>query len=409
MQDGDPWINGQIMHGINARETIELVASEIEWGTVDRTPAPHLRHGKGIATMIKETATPTSSNVVIKVEQDGKVVVLCAAPEIGAGQATVLSQMAADAIGVPLGAVSIPATDTATTPFNGPVASSRTTYHVGNAIRMAGLEIRRKALALAGKVLGIEPDLLDLNDGVITEQGVGPRTTLRELLGGFGAEGCSLLAEARYSSAESPLLKADAGCEWASSIFWMIASQAVEIEVDIETGVIRVVKVAAAADVGRAINPTACEQQIEGGVVMGLSNALFEEFTMEGGRIENGSLTDYKLGNHPGPAGDRSDHRRFRPPRGPLRGEGDRRAGCGGDGTGDRQCPLRRHRRAHQGSAPYPGQGPGRDRGSQVAGRVLGEEYAPGRPRGRDRSWPKSLCRPTDCDPAVVIIERGAR
>jgi len=294
-EDGDPWLNGQIMHGVNARETLEVVGREIGWGRVERVPAPHLRRGKGVASMMKETATPTSSNVVIKVEQDGRVVVLCAAPEIGAGQATVLSQMAADAIGVPLGAVSIPATDTATTPFNGPVASSRTTYHVGSAIRMAGLEIRDKALALAGKVLGVEPELLDLDDGVIVERGVGPRTTLRELLTGFGAEGFSLLAEARYSSAGSPLLKADAGLEWASSIFWMIASQAVEIEVDIETGVIRVVKAAAAADVGRAVNPTGCEQQIEGGVVMGLSNALFEEFIMQSGRIENGSLADYKV------------------------------------------------------------------------------------------------------------------
>ena len=89
--------------------------------------------------MIKETATPTSTNVVVKLEQDGQVSVLCAAPEIGAGQATVLAQMAADAIGVPLEAVSLPATDTATTPYNGPVTSSRTTFHGGKAIaRRAG-------------------------------------------------------------------------------------------------------------------------------------------------------------------------------------------------------------------------------------------------------------------------------
>jgi CO/xanthine dehydrogenase Mo-binding subunit len=294
-QDGDPWLNGQILRGINARETLELVGTEIGWGTVERAPAPHLRRGKGVATMIKETATPTSSNVLIKVDQDGEVVVLCAAPEIGAGQATVLAQMAADAVGVPIGVVSLPGTDTATTPFNGPVASSRTTYHVGNAIRMAGLEIRHKVLALAGAALGVDPDLLDLSDGVIVEAGAGPRLTLPELLERYASEGLSLLAEARYSSTGSPLLKADPGLEWASSIFHMIATQAVEIEVDIETGVVRVLKVAAAADVGRAINPTSCEQQIDGGVTMGLSNTLFEEYKMEGGRIANGSLTDYKL------------------------------------------------------------------------------------------------------------------
>ena len=80
-----------------------------------------------------------------------------------------------------------------------------------------------------------------------------------------------------------------------SSIFWMLATQAVEVEVDVETGVVRVVKVAAAHDVGRAVNPTTVEQQIEGGVVMGLSNALFEEFTSEAGIIRNGSFADYKI------------------------------------------------------------------------------------------------------------------
>ena len=294
-EEGDPWINGQVMRGINVRETLARVGREIEWGTVDRAPAPHLRRGKGLATMVKETATPTSSNVLLKMEQDGRVVVLCAAPEIGAGQATVLCQMAADAVGVPLDAVSLPAADTATSPFNGPVASSRTTFHVGSAIRTAGAEIRRKALALAGDVLEIDPADLDLRDGVIVARGVGPRVTLGELLGRYGFEGYSLVAEARYSSAGSALLAADPGLEPVSTIFWMISTQAAEIEVDVETGVIRVVKVAAAADIGRAINPTGCEQQIEGGVVMGISNTLFEDLILDGGRIANGTLADYKL------------------------------------------------------------------------------------------------------------------
>jgi len=103
------------------------------------------------------------------------------------------------------------------------------------------------------------------------------------------------VAAARYSSAGSPLLKAEPGTGWGSSIFHMIATQAVEIEVDTETGAVRVLKVAAATDVGRAINPTGCEQQIEGGVIMGLSNTLFEEFHLEGGRICNDGFRDYKI------------------------------------------------------------------------------------------------------------------
>lgn len=79
------------------------------------------------------------------------------------------------------------------------------------------------------------------------------------------------------------------------SIFWMFGTHAAEVEVDIETGVVKVLKVVAAHDVGHAINPIGCEQQIEGAVMMGLSNTLFEEFKMEKGRILNDSLADYKV------------------------------------------------------------------------------------------------------------------
>ena len=80
-----------------------------------------------------------------------------------------------------------------------------------------------------------------------------------------------------------------------SSIFWMWATQTAEVEVDTETGVVKVLRIVAAHDVGRAINPTGCEQQIEGAVIMGLSNTLFEEFRMEKGRIMNDTLADYKV------------------------------------------------------------------------------------------------------------------
>ena len=294
-EEGDADINGQIMHGVGLRETIERASEEIGWGHVDREPAPHLRRGKGIATMIKPTMTPSSSNCVVNMEADGRVSVVSAAPEIGAGQDTVLAQIAADAIGVPMGDVSIRETDTASTPYNGPVASSRTTYHMGNAIVDAAAEIRAKLFDLVADHFDVDPDELSMRDAVIYDAADEAVITLKELLAKYSAEVYSLTAGGRYSSAESPLLKADPGVEWISSIFWMLCTQAAEVEVDIETGVVRVIKVAAAADVGKAINPMTCEQQIEGGVVMGVSNGLFEDFKFDNGRIQNGSLADYKV------------------------------------------------------------------------------------------------------------------
>ena len=80
-----------------------------------------------------------------------------------------------------------------------------------------------------------------------------------------------------------------------SSIFWKFATHAAEVEVDLETGIVKVLRVAAAHDVGKAINPMGCEQQVEGAVIMGLSNTLYEEFKMDNGRILNDTLADYKL------------------------------------------------------------------------------------------------------------------
>jgi carbon-monoxide dehydrogenase large subunit len=249
-----------------------------------------------MATVIKPTATPTDSYCFIRVNHDASIVILSGAPEVGGGQKTVLSQIAADTIGVPLSSIVIPNPDTYYTPYDMAVASSRTTYHMGNAIRQAGGEVRQKILQLAGKSLETDPGRLNLSEGKIFDEGGRELITLEQLLNKiFGGRGGSILGEGHHSPAGSPLLAASPGYEAISSIFWMFATHAAEVEVDIETGVVKVLRIAAAHDVGRAIHPALCEQQIEGAVVMGLSNTLFEEFKMEKGKILNDTLADYKL------------------------------------------------------------------------------------------------------------------
>jgi len=101
--------------------------------------------------------------------------------------------------------------------------------------------------------------------------------------------------EFAFSPAGSPILAADSGLQSLSSIFWTFATHAIDLEVDTETGGVRIIKVAAAHDIGKPINPMLCEQQIEGAAVMGISNALFEDFKMDQGLILNDSLADYKI------------------------------------------------------------------------------------------------------------------
>jgi len=294
--EDDLYINGQVLREIRLKETIEKAGRDIGWRKVDRIPSKTKRRGKGIATMLKSTATRNDSFCFIKLDIDGGVTVFCSSSEIGAGQHTTLSQITADAIGVPLSSVSFPNPDTSLTPYDHGVSSSRTTYHMGNAIRLASREVRAKVLTFAGEILKTDPGRLTLSDGKIIEEGVGERETLKSLLSKkFSGKPGTVLGEAHFTPVGSPLLAASPGLEKMSSIFWMFATHAAEVEVDLETGVVRVIKVSAAHDVGRAINPVGCEQQVEGSVIMGVSNTLFEEFKMDGGRILNDSLSDYKL------------------------------------------------------------------------------------------------------------------
>jgi carbon-monoxide dehydrogenase large subunit len=280
------------------KETLKRASREIGWGEAKPSLGGPKRRGKGIAVTIKPTATPTESYCFIKLYDDGGVTLLSSAVEIGCGQKTVLAQMAADTIGVPLASISVPQSDTHLSPYDLGVCSSRITYHMGNAVRMAGMEVRKKILKFAGEILEADPESLNLSEGKIFQKGAGEaRISLKELLakkiGGRG--GPILVGEGHYTPVGSPLLAALPGREGMSSIFWMFATHAAEVEVDTETGIVKVLKVAAAHDVGKAIHPVLCEQQIEGSVIMGLSNTLFEEFKMEKGRILNDTLSDYKV------------------------------------------------------------------------------------------------------------------
>lgn len=294
--EGDQYINGQVLKGVGLRETLEKASREIQWGKPRPQPIGPKVLGKGIATMIKGTNTPTESSCFIKVNDDGSITILTSTVEVGAGQKTILAQIAADTIGVPLDSISIPNPDTSVTPYDFGVTSSRTVYHMGNAVHMASNQVRYKILELAGEMLKTDPERLNLIQGKIFEEGAGERITLKALLAKkFGGKGGGILGEGYFTPADSPLLKARPGLKGMSSIFWMFATHAAEVEVDTETGAVKVVKIAAAHDVGKAINPAGCQQQIEGAVVMGLSNTLFEEFKMEKGRVLNDTLADYKL------------------------------------------------------------------------------------------------------------------
>ena len=205
--------------------------------------------------------------------------------DIGQGANTVISQIFAEALGVPLSAVSLIGGDTDVTPDAGKTSASRQTFVSGNAAKAAGAALRAEMLRLvnAGETAEIVP-----GDGkiVVRENGKAHEIALAGLTP--DAEGYVLRAEETYDPPTRPLDENGQGAPYAQFGY---AAQMAVVEVDVGLGTCRVVRMVAAHDVGRAINPLLVEGQVEGGIAQGLGMALMEEYAP--GRTEN--LHDYLI------------------------------------------------------------------------------------------------------------------
>jgi CO/xanthine dehydrogenase Mo-binding subunit len=215
-------------------------------------------------------------------------------PDVGGGQASSLGQIAAEVLGVDFARVSLHIADSALTPLAGTTTASRQLYMSGNAVLKAARELRAQILAVAAPLLGTDDaTALDLTDGeVVTRDG---RTLpLPEVLSHCARAGVprSHLAVYHAPAGEPVDLATGSGKVFPDYTF---GAHAAEVEVDTETGALRVLKYAAAHDVGRAINPQSVEGQIQGGAVQGLGYGLMEEVIVEDGVNLTTSFASYLI------------------------------------------------------------------------------------------------------------------
>src|SRR5437763_3603575 len=250
--------------------------------------AQHLRRGVGVAGMwygCGNTSLPNPSTMRVGLKPDGRIALHQGAIDIGQGSATVVTQICADALGCPIDRFDLISGDTSITPDCGKTSASRQTFVTGKAAYMAGQELRRKILRMldaceCAKIV-FRDYWFEVQDGERRRS-----FTLPDLP--VDAHGYVLTAEATFDPPTSPLDENGQGTPYA--VFGFGAHLAA-IEVDIELGTVKVLKITAAHDVGRAINPTLIEGQIEGGVAQGIGMALMEEFFP--GKGEN--LHDYLI------------------------------------------------------------------------------------------------------------------
>ncbi len=260
-----------------------------------------VRRGVGIGAMwygIGNTSLPNPSTVEMGVLPDGTVQLFSGAADIGQGSATVVAQIAADTLGVPVGALALTAPDTDLTPDAGKTSASRQTFVSGNAARLAAESLRRQVLALAEAGEGAQIDAVapGAGDGrlVVRDGSSVSVIELGELPA--GPRGCVLFASGTYDPKTTLLDDAGQGIPYETYGF---GAQLALVDVDVELGTVAVRRIVAAHDVGRAINPTLAEGQVQGGIAQGLGMALMEAYVP--GRTDN--LHDYLIptvGDMPG-------------------------------------------------------------------------------------------------------------
>ena len=237
------------------------------------------------------------SNAIIRVTEDGKAATLfIGEADIGQGSNTVLTQVAAEAMGVEYHVMRIVAADTETTPRGLGTYSSRVTLMGGNASRMAGEEVKRQVLEAASELLGTPAEGLDARGGqVFVNDEPGRMVSWADAAALFFSEKGPLVGKGWYSPPES-LGGSHKGSTVGTSPAYSFSVCIAEVEVDMETGKVTVTKLTDAHDVGTAINPMAVEGQCEGAGVMMLSEALLEDVAFDAeGRIKNPSLHDYLI------------------------------------------------------------------------------------------------------------------
>ncbi|MBI3089499.1 MAG: xanthine dehydrogenase family protein [Candidatus Tectomicrobia bacterium] len=299
VQTGDTALGGQRYTSVGLRRCFEQAAARAGWRRVSASSSPTKRRGMGVAAM-HHISGLLSAGAFVKINEDGTVGLVAGAVDIGQGCETVLTQIAAEELGVPMSDIHYAAIDSDTAPFNWGTAGSRTTFTVGNAVRLAAGDARRQLLALAAKTLEVSPDDLETVDRTVRVKGSPQRALSYRDLGAIShwVSGGPILAKGSFivdGPGFDPKRAVLRGFPFGPLTAYIFGVHVVEVEVDVETGEVKVLKAAAAHDVGRAINPTVVEGQIEGGFAQGLGYALFEELCTEGGQTLNPSFIDYKI------------------------------------------------------------------------------------------------------------------
>jgi CO/xanthine dehydrogenase Mo-binding subunit len=279
LRDGRPHATGTILKDAAIEKVLDTITERLYWDAPFDNGSGTIRRGRGFAVGLKAVISPTTSVAIVNVSADASVTVYCGTIDMGQGSDTAMAQIVGEVLNMAAETIRIVPRDTDVTPYDMGTLGSRSLFHMGHAVRLAAEEAKAKIAALAREVG--EPE--------------GSNTPLPELfVKKYGMRAGNIVGTGTYKPDYVPP-DAATGQTSNATPFWMTAGSGAEVEIDTETGQLRVTRLINVADVGTPINPKIVETQLSGAALMQLGFTLFEKMHIDGGQVTNASLADYKI------------------------------------------------------------------------------------------------------------------
>ena len=279
LREGRPQATGTVLRDAKLETALERVAQRLNWSKpLERGSGP-VRRGRGVALAIKAVISPTTSVANVNIAADGSTILYCGTVDMGQGSDTAMVQIVGEVLNIHAESVKVAARDTDVTPYDMGTLGSRSLFHMGHAVRLAAEEARDKLKALAREVGAPE----------------GSNVPIAELFRKkYGMQAGNIIGTGIYKPDYVPPDPAN-GLTPNATPFWMCAAAGAELEVDTETGRVRITRLVNVVDCGRPLNPKIVETQISGAALMQLGFTMFEKMHIDGGQVTNASLADYKI------------------------------------------------------------------------------------------------------------------
>ena len=305
-QEGDTTAHGWIINSCGLSDSIKIVTEESGWDK--KRGQGKKNRGIGMACLIHVSSNRglhplfDGSSALLTMDEYGKVKIFSGEGEIGQGATTVFAQIASEELGIPVEDVDVLPVDTDVSPFCSGAFASRVTTMGGSAVKMAAINLKKDLFKARIEQLGANSEELKIEDlemrnGEICVKGSSEKgIPLREVAFKevFRRGGGRLVGYGNYTVPDWVVVP-DKTRYGNISIGYPFGTQAAEVEIDLETGKMEILKLWAAHDLGKAINPMAAQGQIEGGIVQGIGYTLTESYIWEGERVLNTSFVDYKI------------------------------------------------------------------------------------------------------------------